>query len=205
MTQPAPWSSRLVRLIAGEIKRCRDDRGMSGQQLADACESLGHPVPRSVIANLESGRRETITVPELFVLAQALGVPPLRLLVPLGYADTVEILPGTEVLTTDALRWLRGDAWINRPWRDNQGEDIAVGSFIAHHADLARWETSRFYAKQIRRGELEGTEEDAEEYERRAERAAEELRGLRRLMRSRELTPPPLPPSLAFVDDGPPA
>lgn len=201
MTQPPPWSARLVRLIAGEIKRWRDERGMSGQQLADACEALGHPVPRSVIANLESGRRETITVPELLVLAQALRVPPLRLLIPLGYADSVEVLPGTDVLTTDALRWLRGEAWINRPWEDGPDGDSAVASFITHRTNLDRYEWSRHYARQIRKGAKPGTEDDIEEYERRAENAAEGLKSLRHLMRVRGLTPPPLPVSLAYLDE----
>jgi len=52
-----------------------------------------------VISNLESGYRKMITLPELFVLAEALGVPPLMLMLPLGQADQIEILPGRIVST----------------------------------------------------------------------------------------------------------
>lgn len=175
---------------------------MSAQQLADTCAELGHPIPRSVLANLESGRRETISVPELLVLAQALRVPPVRLLVPLGYADTVELLPGAEVTTTDALRWLRGEAWLMRPPPEGEDGDAAVAGFVVHHAALTRWEWSRHYARQIRQGAMDGSDEDVEDYERRAEREVEALGNIRRVMRARKLTPPPLPPSLTHVDDG---
>lgn len=108
MTQPASWSARLTRQVAGEIKRWRDKRGLSAQQLADACHALGHPVPRSVIANLESGRRETITAAELVVLARALDVPPVELLYPLGQVPAVEVVPGRSVATDEALLWFTG-------------------------------------------------------------------------------------------------
>ncbi|MEV7264181.1 helix-turn-helix transcriptional regulator [Micromonospora aurantiaca] len=194
------WGPRLAAVVAGEVRRHRKKQGMSAQRLSDLCAELGWPIPRSVLANLESGYRETITVPELLVLAQALRVPPLRLLVPLGHADTVEVTPGVEVATTDAMRWLRGEAWLLRPPPDGEDPDAVVASFVTHHDTLTRWDWSRHYARQIRRGEMEGTDEDAEDYDRRAERAAEGLANLRRLMRARGLTPPPIPAALAFVD-----
>lgn len=174
---------------------------MSAQALSDECAKLGWPIKRSVLSNLESGYRETITVPELLVLAQALRVSPLRLLLPLGHADMVEILPGSEVMTTDALRWLRGEAWVLRPPPEGEDGDSAVASFVVHHARISAWETSRYYVRRIRAGEIKGTEDDIEEYERRAENAAEQLKSIRHLMRVRGLTPPPLPVSLAYVDE----
>jgi transcriptional regulator with XRE-family HTH domain len=49
--------------------------------LAERCELLGAPaINRDVITNLENGRRATVTVDELFVLAFALGVAPTHLL-----------------------------------------------------------------------------------------------------------------------------
>lgn len=111
MTQPL-WPARLVKLIAGEIKRWRDIRGMSAQQLAEACEALGHPIPRSVLANLESGRRETISVPELLVLAEVLKVPPVLLVFPVGRKDTAEVeaLPDANMPTWEAAKWFIGEA-----------------------------------------------------------------------------------------------
>ena len=107
MTQP-DWSARLVKVIAGEVRRRRVACGMSAQQLADACDKIGYPIPRSVLANLESGRRETISVPELLVLAHALDVAPILLLFPLGIEDVAEVRPGTWASTWDAAEWFAG-------------------------------------------------------------------------------------------------
>lgn len=52
---------------------------MSAQGLADRCAELGHPIQRDVISNLENGRRATVPVTDLIVIAEALGVPALSL------------------------------------------------------------------------------------------------------------------------------
>lgn len=75
---------------------------MSAAALSVACHQLGHDVPRALITNLETGRKTTIPVHELVVIAQALGAPPLDLLCPAGN-DPVAYLPGTE-LPGDAAR-----------------------------------------------------------------------------------------------------
>jgi transcriptional regulator with XRE-family HTH domain len=50
--------------------------GPTGEQLAQKTKQIGHEVTRSVIANIETGRRETVTVQGVAVLAAALGFPP---------------------------------------------------------------------------------------------------------------------------------
>lgn len=109
MTQDEDWSSRLTRGVAAQIQRIRTDRRMSAQQLADATAELGHPVARSVIANLESGRRDTVTIAELLVFAKALRVPPLLLVCPLGREPSVEVLPGAVLDTWAAATWFTGE------------------------------------------------------------------------------------------------
>ena len=103
-------------------------------------DELGVPIRRSVLANLESGRRSTLSVAELLVLARALGVAPLMLLFPIGAAETIEVLPGEEVPVFAAARWFTGE----RPWPDgteNAAESWWSGSFPAiafrEHAKLA--------------------------------------------------------------------
>lgn len=91
------WSVRLVRVIAQEVRRHRDAQKISAQQLADRCTDLGLPIKRSVIANLETGHRETVTVPELLVLGAALNVSPALLAIPVGRSESVEILPELDV------------------------------------------------------------------------------------------------------------
>jgi len=86
-----------VRVIAQEVRRHRDAQKISAQQLADRCTDLGLPIKRSVIANLETGHRETVTVPELLVLGAALNVSPALLAIPVGRSESVEILPELDV------------------------------------------------------------------------------------------------------------
>jgi 8-oxo-dGTP pyrophosphatase MutT (NUDIX family)/transcriptional regulator with XRE-family HTH domain len=95
MPQP-DWQGRLVSAIADEIRRRRENRKMSAQQLATACAKLGLSISRSTLADLENGRRATLTVAELLVIAAALEVEPLRLLVPLNDGD-VELLPDVKM------------------------------------------------------------------------------------------------------------
>lgn len=125
-----PWGPATVKHIADEVRRHRNARGMSTQQLADACAALGWPIKRTVLSNLESGYRETITVPELMVLARALEVPAIQLLYPLGSESEVEILPGRTVSTEAAMLWFTG--WYD-PFRDEartligHGPDVPAG------------------------------------------------------------------------------
>ncbi|MGI5214947.1 helix-turn-helix domain-containing protein [Plantactinospora sp. CA-290183] len=202
MTQP-DWPARLVKVIAGEVKRHRQARSMSAQQLADACAELGHPIARSVLANLENGRRPTISVPELLVLALALQVPPMLLIVPLGHAESVEVAPGVAVPATEAMRWIRGEAWVLKPPPEGADGSAVVASFVTHHSELSRWEWARYYASRIRSGEIEGTEQEAERHDADAERSLAHLENLRQLMRARGLTPPPAPEQLRLRESQP--
>lgn len=198
------WGPALVEEIASEIRRHREnhpDGKISAQALSNRCADLGWPIARSVLSNLESAYRETLTVPELLILAEALGVSPLLLLLPLGHAEHVEILPGRTVSTADALRWLTGEAPLpgGAEWDDLAQSTVA--SFQVHQQNVDRWTWSRHYAELIRTGEHDGSEQDIERHDADAARAIEHLRNLRRLMRARGLQPPALPAELAIVDD----
>lgn len=57
--------------IARRLKAYRRAAGLSAQQLSDASG-----VTRSVIANIESGRKKWITVDEIVAFAEALSVTP---------------------------------------------------------------------------------------------------------------------------------
>ncbi|MGY5034335.1 helix-turn-helix domain-containing protein [Streptomyces sp. 900116325] len=108
MEQP-DWSARVSRTIAQEVRRHRQAQGMSAQQLADACDRLGANLPRTVISNIENGRRGNVTVAEVSVLAEALQVAPTALVFPVGYADEVEHLPGRTVSPLEATDWWNGE------------------------------------------------------------------------------------------------
>lgn len=200
MTQPN-WSARLVRSIAGEVKRHREAQDMSAQRLADRCAELGQPIPRSVLANLESGRREALSVPELLVLAEALGVPPVALLVPLGHSDQVEALPGRSVSTSDALAWLAGDKPLpGTDWLPG-GPRLAVSLYKSHQRFFTEWTRWRERERQIRQGSVDGTEADAEQLRQAAADVARSIHLIRLTMTEQSIRPPQdVPPEIAALD-----
>jgi transcriptional regulator with XRE-family HTH domain len=107
-TQNAKWTEGFHQRIAEAIKGARHGR-LTGQQLADDTERLGYPITRSQIANYESGRKQSLDVAELLVLAAALGVPPVALLFPNLPDGDVEVLPGQVMASADAMRWFTGE------------------------------------------------------------------------------------------------
>lgn len=138
------WPARLTAAIAGEVRRHRDVKGMSAQQLSDACAQLGLPIHRSVLANLENGRRSTLSVAELLVIASALDVAPVFLIAPAGHLLDVEILPGKVLDTLTAVAWLAGD--VDRRW--TEGIEEATSYQLA--------EKHQFYLDTVQRVVSEG-------------------------------------------------
>ena len=102
------WGRHLVAVVAEQVRRYRKARRMSAQKLADRCAELGYPIPRSVLTNIENGRRDSISIAELRVIAAALEVAPALLEVPLGRVARVEVLPDVEVPALDAWYWFVG-------------------------------------------------------------------------------------------------
>ena len=107
--QPDPeWSLRLAHDVADQVRHWRKQRGMTAAELADRTEQLGYLIPRSVIANLENHRRNTITIAEVLVLAAALDVPPVLLIAPVGRRREAEVLPGLRLSTWRIRGWIHG-------------------------------------------------------------------------------------------------
>jgi transcriptional regulator with XRE-family HTH domain len=117
------WSGRVAATVGKQVAhyrtRRRVEQGDEGpvltepmtlQQLSDRCSGFHYPIARSVLSKLEKGHRQTITVDEVLVLAQALGVPPVVLLFPLGYAEKVEVLPGRDADPWGAIAWFTGSS-----------------------------------------------------------------------------------------------
>jgi len=74
---PAVSSAQVARRVA----QLRRDRGLSAAQLADRTMAAGAPgLNRSVLANIETGRRNFVTVDEVAVLARVLETHVLDLL-----------------------------------------------------------------------------------------------------------------------------
>lgn len=189
MEQPTEWPARVSQTIARELRRHRTARGMSAQQLADECVRLGHTgLQRTVISNLENGRRRDVSVSDVLVLAAALEVAPAALIFPAGYAAEVEYLPGQAASPLEAVDWLIGAG----------AEEDSGLALARRHRDLERrirgvyrriWEqgiAEQRYGLELEDAEAEAGREMAREL-------TVQLHELREEMTARGLEVPPLP------------
>jgi len=217
------WAERLIKVVAEQIKTYRDRRGISAQRLADICkDDFGLPITRGVITNLETGRRPTLNIHELLVLAKVLQVAPIQLLFPIGHSDEVEILPGQVVNTWDAVQWFTGDAPLIR--RNDEGNqlpldsedlaalhrgDSAVPLFREHDRQINQRHAALLSAVAARRaaakaqsdGQREIQTMRAESEERQVRDIERSLRESRDYMRGQGIAPPVLPADLAHLDE----
>lgn len=97
-----------MRRFGSAAKEVRGKR--SAQWLSDRTAELGQRISPTVIAKLDSGHRGNVLhVWEVVLIAQALNVPPVALLYPDLIDGPVEIVPGVEVPTNDAIQWFTGE------------------------------------------------------------------------------------------------
>ncbi|MFI7496241.1 helix-turn-helix domain-containing protein [Kocuria sp. M4R2S49] len=107
------WGTTTTHRIGKNVAETRKRKKMSAQTLADLCEARGIPMKRTSIANLENGRRDSVTVTDLMAIAAALEVPPVTLMFPTDQAGLeVEVLPNNSAMTFDALTWFTGETTI---------------------------------------------------------------------------------------------
>lgn len=94
---PRDWGEEQACRVALEVRRLRKGRG-AAQWLANRTRELGFEVSRSVISDLEVGRRRYVTVAELIILARALDTAPIALLYPHPYyrEGRIAVLPTPE-------------------------------------------------------------------------------------------------------------
>lgn len=102
------WANELVNTFAASMKKRRDELGLSAQKLADRTAELGHPVNRSVVAALESGRRNRLLLPDALVIAEALSTSLATLLYPGMPDEGVDQLPGRLMPSWEAALSLLG-------------------------------------------------------------------------------------------------
>lgn len=87
LSEPANWAtgassetSVVTAAVVAELRALRMELKVSAQELADRMTQCGYPIKRSVIANLESGRRAEVSVDHVAIAAKALGVDPAAIL-----------------------------------------------------------------------------------------------------------------------------
>ena len=118
-------SSKKIRVrtptmvLAARVAELRKKKGWSAAKLAEACADQGMPkLNRPVISNIESGRRQGVTLEEMMVLAVVLDVAPVHLFVPIddddeSYLDQYSATPEIYLTASKARAWVRGDRQLN--------------------------------------------------------------------------------------------
>ncbi|MEU3255574.1 helix-turn-helix transcriptional regulator [Streptomyces sp. NPDC006997] len=206
--KPDHWPAAFTARIAQEMREARKAAGLTMGEVAQGCADRGlTEITEQSVKNLESGRKASMTIADFVVLADVLGVPPVTLLFPLGTSATVEVLPGREVSTWDALAWFTGETPMDQPAPEGTARDVL--DVFRNHGDLvSAARASTALAKERRRAASTTLDrarratllERAEGYEEHAFEDCQELRAFRGRMRERGLVPPALPDELAFVD-----
>lgn len=88
----------------------RKELGLTASALAERTAELGYPVSRVAIGKIETGHREgKLDLAELVVLGAALRIPPVMMVYPDLPDGQVELLPGREKSSVEALAWFTGD------------------------------------------------------------------------------------------------
>lgn len=136
--------------VSHRIKELRKKRGWSAAKLAEACKDVGAPeLNRPVIANIESRRRKTVTLEEVFTLALVLDVAPIHLFMPVDEVenhDLYEVAPDSVWPLKKAREWARGHAFLDSqdprtyfsevPREDFQAPPPSTGQIEEHSDDV---------------------------------------------------------------------
>lgn len=214
------WAAQIAKQVGRQVAHYRAQvqdpkgkRGITAQALAERCNQLGLPLDRAVIAKLEKGMRQTITVGELLILARALGVPPLHLTLPIGSEDVAEILPGEPVDTWAAAKWFTGES-DRLPGDTEATQDTETASLYREHDRLfkAYWHHQKTILMIVGTSDPElrkhRAEKDPDVVDAHRIRSAEEamreiedgIRFVRQCMRDLGLKPPLLGPECAYIE-----
>jgi transcriptional regulator with XRE-family HTH domain len=103
------WPAAFTAQMGAAIKAAREAQSLSAVKLAARTEDLGCPIHRVGITKIEAGER-ALTVPELMVIAAALGTTPLALIFPSPVIESIEVLPGKNLSTIEAVGWFTGSS-----------------------------------------------------------------------------------------------
>ena len=107
--QGRPEPKRPHRVIAERVRELRKRRGMTAARLAEEMTQAGVKWDRTIVTNLENGRRSAVSVEEALTLAYVLDVAPVHLIVPLSPDGWYAVTPDEYRTRNDRVRaWIRG-------------------------------------------------------------------------------------------------
>ena len=150
VTEPQEWTPH--RVIAARMKELRKRHGWTAEQLAEKLTAVGIKWDRSIVSNVETGRRASITVEEMMALAMVLDTSPVHMMVPLedrrAIGDTYAVTKATKTVPSLARRWVRGQMRLGPQDRRLFYSEVPVDEYPF----LTRAPTMASVSKRIRDG-----------------------------------------------------
>ncbi|MFE4197373.1 helix-turn-helix domain-containing protein [Paenarthrobacter sp. NPDC056912] len=149
--EPRQWASSVAARVGKNIQSARKLASMSAQDLSAACEAAGYPIPRSTIANIESGRKETVSLQEVLIIARILHIPPLALIYsPFDAATAIHVTPNDLELSVDAAEEF---------CFDGEGQESGLGSLLELTLSVRGLEKAAHYSLRSARATLAGVDD----------------------------------------------
>jgi len=102
-------------VVAARMLELRTKRGWSAAELARRMRAAGIPWERIVVTKLETGRRASVSVAEMFALAAVLNCPPVMLMTA-DERDWTDDQPGRVVLNYQVTPTVTSDMSSVRAW-----------------------------------------------------------------------------------------
>lgn len=137
------WEADTTHRVGRQLRKSRKEMKLTAQRLADRTAELGHPIGPATITDLETGRRQSVTVADLLILAAALDISPVALLYADQFADgEVEMLPGVSATAAQAAMWCTGETAPYGSDDDVGKAQTALAAVRERHSNLAlaeRW------------------------------------------------------------------
>lgn len=157
------WGERFILRVAARIRDTRRAQGYSVRELAERTKTLGHEVTRQVLVNLEAGRRGSLSIDDLFVIAHALAVNPLFLVFDQSQMGRPnEVLPDLLVPEWMGMQWARSAPGpISSGLYEMDFDEARSTIYTREQLDSVRGEIS-YLERQLDGGVFDGNEAGAE-------------------------------------------
>jgi transcriptional regulator with XRE-family HTH domain len=137
MEQTGPLTPTAV--VAARMHALRVKRGWSAAELARRMRAAGIPWERLVVTKLETGRRASVSVAEMFALAAVLNCPPVMLMTA-DERDEADYQPGRVNLNYQVTPTVTSDMGSVRAWIRGVGSLLDDDDPREFYAELPRGE-----------------------------------------------------------------
>lgn len=137
-------------------------RGKETQErLATRVAQLGVTMNRSILANIESHRREELTVEEVFAFALALNMSPTNLVLPNDEATEVAVTPTVTEYPFFVRLWIYGERRLTSTGGDERQLDLDFQRKAPEHELRQRDEKVRRHPLAMAISEMQGLVQDS--------------------------------------------